>query len=189
MTPAEILAEGIAAVPLVHAGPHLKSMLALGSGAVPAALLALRYPFDHVHVVAPGAPAIKDTRWAPSTSIDGAPGPFSLVAITDLPNGEDTIKHVRSVTDASSVIGVHLGSIDAARHWLGRARPWRYSRLYRMHTPAPSWFVLLSDTALAAHRPVPRVCRHLNDRFLHTLFILSTDEQGALPSASSPVRA
>lgn len=193
LTPQDIWNEALAVVPMVHTPvqPSMQHALIIGSAAMPAAILALRYPgFADVVTWADTLPTglSTDKRVRQLTSLDDlAPNWMAdFVAIAEPRLTDAMLQTVRQHTNATSVIVVAIPQPELTRPIMDVLRQsWRVVQPYREHTPSPAYFLLVGDKPFKKIRPVPGFARRISEQYIPSLFTFARDEFSTLYGAAS----
>lgn len=186
--------EALAVVPMLHtpvkpAGQQ--KALIIGTAAVPAAILALRYPgFASVVTWTDALPQglSADKRVRQVSSLDDLPPAetFDFVAIAESRLADEVLQTVRQHTTASSVIVIAVPQPTLVRPIMDvLRRTWRVVQPYREHTPDPAYFLLVGDQPFKRARPCPGFTKRLTDKYIPALFTFAKDEY-AMISGSAP---
>lgn len=188
LTAQDIWNEALAVVPMVHT-PVLATQqhaLIIGNAAIPAAILALRYPaFADVATFTDSLPSglATDRRIRQlSTLNDLAPvWKADLVAIAESRLTDDMLQQVREHTGPASVIVVAVPQPTLTRPLMDVLRQsWRVVQPYREHTPDPAYFLLVGDQPFRRQRPIPGFTRRISDKYIPALFTFAKDEYATL---------
>lgn len=193
LSPQDIWNEALAVVPMVHTPvqPSMQHALIIGTAAVPAAVLALRYPgFTDVATWTDALPQglNTDKRVRQLSSLDDLAPTWmaDFVAIAEPRLTDDMLQAVRQHTNAGSVIVIAVPQPELTRPIMDVLRQtWRVVQPYREHTPAPAYFLLVGDKPFARKRPVPGFTKRISNESIPTLFTFAKDEYAALYGAAS----
>lgn len=179
--------EALAMVPLVHlpvvAGQRV---LVVGTDAIPAALVALRYPTTvEVIIVDERPPQLQDRRvrcvprmeqLLPSWKAD-----LAVVAVPVITDSLAQAVYAHHVADTGVAVFAlaRAQQVRAAKEQLRKL--WSSVQPYREQVPrsdgeSVAWFLLAGDHGFKRHRPVPAWAKRLTDKYIPALFTLAKDE-------------
>lgn len=189
----EIWNEALAIVPMLHtpAKPSGQKALILGTAAVPAAILALRYPgFASVVTWTDALPQglSTDKRVRQVSSLDDLPPSemFDFVAIAEPRLDDAVLQAVRQHTTAASVIVIAVPQPNLVRPIMDvLRRTWRVVQPYREHTPDPAYFLLVGDKPFTRARPCPGFTKRITATYIPSLFTFAKDEYGMIYGSSA----
>lgn len=189
----DIWNEALAIVPMLHTPvrPSGQKALILGTAAVPAAILALRYPgFASVITWTDALPQglSTDKRVRQISSLDDLPDSemMDFVAIAEPRLDDAVLQSVRQHTTASSVIVIAVPQPAMVRPLMDvLRRTWRVVQPYREHTPNPAYFLLVGDQSFKRARPCPGFTKRLTDKYIPALFTFAKDEYAMISGSSA----
>lgn len=181
--PIEIFAECLAVPPVLHTSAMGdRNFLTIGTFALPLAMLALRYPTTHdIRLVGIELEKIpRDKRAGAIRDLQGLPADWKADAAALALPGDPTPK-ISSVTKFLDPQGVLVVAVDqfqdaktvkdALRQHFPHVLP------YIEHAPDKTCFLLASNKKLHKPlRPWPTNLRHLNPRYLQSLFALPVND-------------
>ncbi len=173
-------------VPMVHLPvTQGQRVLIVGKDAVPAAVVALRYPTTvEVVIIDPAPPVLQDKRvktlarmelLAPAWKAD-------LVAVA-MPVVTDSLaqavyNHHRADTGVAVFALARAQQVRASKEQLRKL--WSSVQPYREQVVeaegGAAWFLLAGDHGFKRHRPVPAWSKRLTDKYIPALFTLAKDE-------------
>ena len=193
LSPQDIWNEALAVVPMVHTPvqPSMQHALIIGTAAMPAAILALRYPgFADVSTWADSLPQglSTDKRVNQLASLNDLPPGWmaDFVAIAEPRLTDAMLQTVRAHTNATSVMVIAVPQPELTRPIMDVLRhTWRVVQPYREYTPAPAYFLLVGDKPFARKRPVPGFTKRVSNELIPALFTFAKDEYAALYGAAS----
>jgi hypothetical protein len=186
MTPSDAFTEALAMVPMVHLPvTQGQRVLIVGKDAVPAAIVALRYPTTvEVVIVDPAPPVLQDKRVRTVARMEAlAPAwKADLVAVA-MPVITDSLvqavyNHHRADTGVAVFALARAQQVRASKEQLRKL--WSSVQPYREQVVeaegGAAWFLLAGDHGFKRHRPVPAWSKRLTDKYLPALFTLAKDE-------------
>jgi hypothetical protein len=198
-TSAEVFAEAMAVVPLVHTPSNATRALAFGQPASALLGTAARYPFSDLVYIGEDVPAFlrnppkADRRVHVLLTAAGLARELpkdwqaDVVAVAVPGNPEALLGTIRQLSAPGAVVAVAvdrpaLGPV--IKHLMERR--WRTVIPYREYLPDSQLFLLASDRPLSRQRPVPSWTKRLSEGYLPALFRFPKDEYAALFSGSQP---
>lgn len=195
VSPAEVFAEALGVVPVVHTPASAKRALAIGPPAVAVLSAAGRYPFMELVYLGEDAPAAvrqprqADKRLRAVNSILDLPADWKAdviaIAVPGIP--DEVLSAARRSSHAATVVAVAVdryASGPAAKRQL--ERHWRTVIPYREHLPAAQLYLLASDTTVRRERPIPSWTRRLSEGYIPAMFRFPKDEHVALNGPGTP---
>lgn len=189
IAPADIFAEALSVVPLIHTDPSATKALAIGTAAASLLVAAGRYPFTDLVFAGEEVPSalrspskpdrrlrvVKDAREIlPSWKAD-----VIAVAVPGLP--DSTIAAARAASGPSTVVVMAVDRMSVggtAKRLLEKS--WRVVIPYREYLPESQLYLLASDRPLSRLRPVPGWTRRLSEGYLPALFRFAKDDYASL---------
>lgn len=195
-TSADIFAEALGVVALVHTPTVATRALAIGPTASAVLAAASHYPFSELVYLGDDAPAqlrkpsrtrksfahiVSGVKDLPTNWVADVIG----VAVPGLP--DNVLAMARTVSGPQTVLVVAVDRYSAgqtAKRLLERS--WQFVVPFREYLPDPQLYFLVSDTRLTIKRPVPAWTRRISEGYLPALFKFPKDEYAAFNAPRPP---
>lgn len=182
--------EALSIVPIIHlpAGGGGQRVLIVGAAAMPAAMVALRYPQTvEVLVVDETPTGLNDKRVRQVARMEQVPAGWKAdLAVVAVPVVTDSLAaavrlHHKADTGVAAFALARPMQVRSTKAML--RGQWSTVQPYREFVPTAAeadnrtaWFLLAGDHGFKRTRPIPPWARHLSENYVPVLFTLSKDE-------------